>query len=225
MLKAARDGYLTPGGRRVPYVILLSDFDRSSKDQAEILRSMLEDNPRLLDLEGNVHKILPGTQFVATANTQGGGDYTGRLISANPIDSSLLNRFERKIIFSAMHWKDEEKIVRLKFPDLFEKDPKAIRAIGKATEAIRAAIINDDLYGEFSHRDVCSWCKACIDLMNVLGTESVDLLRAARMSFVGGFPDPTNRAKVIKCLDPFIAGGAIRSARSESTGQSLPGNL
>lgn len=96
-LKAARDGYLLPDGTRVPMVILISDFDRADKAQAEYLRLICDSiEGRLMGPGGVTYPVLPGTMIVATANSCGSGDIRGRCISANPIDASLLDRFNRK---------------------------------------------------------------------------------------------------------------------------------
>lgn len=217
LLKALRDGYLTSDGRRVPYLIVLSDFDRATRQQAEELRQILDSiQGRISGPTGEIYPVLPGTTIVATANSSGAGDTTGRCISANPIDASILDRFERKIRFHAMDPKDEEPVVRAKYPLLAGRMPDAITSMMRATFAVREATEKEEVYCEWSHRTVCSWAGAAEDLLEILpGKVGVGTLlkRAARV-VLDGLPDADTRDAVKRIMDPHIKGGMVNEGNT-----------
>jgi MoxR-like ATPase len=210
-LRKARDGYLTKEGRRLPYMLVISDFDRSDRSQAEAMRLVLDSiSGRIMGPAGKTYNVLPGTIVVATANTSGAGDSRGRMISANPLDASILDRFERTFEFHWMDWKDEEPICRAKFPLLVERAPDCFKMVGNATNAMRQAIANEDLYTEFSHRAVCAWLGHAQDL--ILYTNEVNpkaLLKKAARAVLDRMPDEETRLAARRLIDPHLAGGAL----------------
>lgn len=211
LLKQIRDGYLREDGTRVPYLILLSDFDRASKGQAEALRLILDSiSGRVTGPQGKVYPVFPGTTFVATANSAGAGDETGRCISSNPIDASIMDRFDAGIMFHPMDWRDEEPICKAKFPDLLAYDASIFTQVGNATKALRSAIAKDDLYTEYSHRGVCAWLKAARDILKWEGPKAKALLkRAARLGFIDKMPDSETRLQAQRLVDPHLKGGSL----------------
>lgn len=215
LLKALRDGYCTADGRIIPRTVLITDFDRSDKSQAESLRLVMDSiSGRIKGPNGKTYQVLPGTRIVVTANTAGGGDTTGRYISANPIDSSLLDRFERKFQFHAMSWKDEEAIVRDKFPLLVEKAPGVFKQVGKATGALRTSIAEGDLYAEFSHRAVCSWLGMAEDIVRITGNTPDNLLKRAARVVLDGMPDQETREEAKRLMDSHLVGGLLDEGES-----------
>ena len=207
VLKALRDGYLTASGRRVPYLILMSDFDRADPEQAEHLRLITDSIQGRVDgPAGRVYKVLPGTIIVATGNTAGGGDERGRMISARPMDASLMDRFERVIQFHWMDWKDEEQIVKAKFPLLFQRCPSAFTKLGAVTKLLRDAILGGDLHGEFSHRALCHILGHAEDILASGDGKRIpkDLLASASKVWLDGLPDAENREAAKKIMDPKI---------------------
>jgi MoxR-like ATPase len=209
LLQIARDGYLTKSGRRIPYLILISDIDRADKTQMECLRLVLDSiQPRIKGPKGITYPIFPGTQFVATANSSGSGDFRGRCISSNPIDASMLDRFERSYQFHWMLWADEEPIVKEKFPLLFEKSPEAFREVGLLTMTLRKAIESEDLlYAEFSHRAVCAWLGHAEDIVRLTNSVPDNLVQRAARCWLDKLPDPETKKIAERLTDPSIASG------------------
>lgn len=205
LLKAIRDGYVTSSGRRIGYTILLSDFDRATPEQAEFLRLVIDSiDGRVKSPDGQTHRVCPGTIIVATANTQGGGDESGRMVSAQQMDGSLLDRFKRKIIFHNMDWRDEGEVIRSKFPLLHRASSKIIPQMGAATAALRTMIENGDLYADFSHRGVTSWAEEICDLIRFeRGVTPGVMFRAARC-FLDGLPDTAHRKSAAAAIRPHI---------------------
>ena len=204
VLKALRDGYTTTTGRKIPYLVLITDFDRADRDQAEHLRLITDTIQGRVDgPAGRIYKVMPGTLVVATANTAGGGDERGRMISANPLDASLLDRFERKVMFHWMTWKDEGPIVKAKFPKLFEIFPNLDVKLRDTTKALRDAILNGDLHGEFSHRGLCNILSHAQDMVEEYAGQKMpdNIMGIAARAWLDGLPDEENRLAAKRIMD------------------------
>ena len=207
VLRALRDGYTTPSGRKVPYLLLVTDFDRADRDQAEHLRLITDSIQGRVDgPAGKVYRVLPGTIVAATANTAGGGDERGRMISSNPLDASLLDRFERKLQFHWMSWEDEAPVVKAKFPALFGKFPPLEAKCREVTKALRDAVLNGDIHGEFSHRALCNILSHASDIIDENTKKlPVNLMGIAARVWLDGLPDEENRLAAKRILDPHFA--------------------
>lgn len=206
LLKALRDGYVDAEGARHPYMILISDVDRADASQVEVLRSLLESDVRRVPLPGGKYApVLPGTRIVATANTMGGGDETGRLVSTRPVDSSIINRFEAKARMPWLAWEDERAVIVKKFPLLAKLMSLSLETVFKdVVTAIRTACENGDLFGEMSLRDI-----------SYILTEFESLIRqevAARP--VGESVTLPNLQEILfEAFDVFVEGLAFESDR------------
>lgn len=212
VLIALRDGFKTTQGKRIPYLLLVSDLDRADRSQAEYLRLLTDSiQGRISGPMGRIDNVFPGTTIVATANTAGSGDPRGRMVSANPIDAALLDRFNRKFEFHYMDWRDEEPIVRAKHPVLVERAPWVFENMGKATKVLRDAIQGGDIYGEFSHRGLCSVLEHAEDLLICNGSKSVpkNLLKRASRAWLDGLGDPDTRKAADHLMDPYLKGGML----------------
>ena len=209
VLKALRDGYVTATGKRIPYLVLATDFDRADRNQAEHLRLITDTIQGRIDgPHGTTFPVLPGTRIGATANTAGGGDERGRMISANPIDASILDRFDRKFQFPWMDWRDEGEIVKDKFPLLFQRFPSAFDKVGKVTESLREAILKGDLHAEFSHRGLCNILSHSQDILQMMELRNKPLdkaiLKRGCRAWLDGLPDEENRSAAAKIMDPTL---------------------
>jgi MoxR-like ATPase len=209
LLRALVDGYKSEiDGRVYPYLILISDFDRATKVQAESLRLILDSiEGRLVGPTGELHKVLPGTHFVFTANSSGGGDTRGRCISSNVMDASIMDRIQRKVKFSLMSWVDEEILLRKKFPTFAARYPDAVEILGKAVDKLRREVSNSRLHAEFSHRALCAVVGHIEDVSSVFPTLEADaaLTRGLRM-WLDGLPDEETRQAACRLIAPFVRG-------------------
>ena len=203
LLLALRDGYLTSTGRRIPYLILLSDFDRAELNQAEHIR-MITDSimGRVKGPAGRVYKVMPGTIIVATANTSGGGDERGRMLSSRPLDASLTERFQRKYQVHWMDWKDESQVLMAKFPKVFGAYPGLEPKLLTVTKSLREMVTNGELHGEFTHRSLCDILSHVSDIMaESVTTPSFSVIGYASRVWTDGLPDEENRLLAKKVLD------------------------
>lgn len=206
LLKCLRDGYKAADGSVHPYMILITDFDRADRSQAEALRLVLDSiQGRVVTPDGKTHKVLAGTRFAVTANTSGGGDVRGRMVSSNPLDASIMDRFQVKVEFHQIDWADEEIICRAKFPTLARVAPEVFAVVGKCTNAIRAEVDAENLHWEFSHRAVCNWLQHCEDLYVMRGKVDSNLLKRGARVVLDGAPDPETRTAARKLMDPHIS--------------------
>jgi len=209
LLTCVRDGYTNPMGQVIPYLILLSDLDRADKSQIEILRLILDSiQGRIKGPKGETYPILPGTQIVATANTTGGGDNRGQYISANPLDSSIISRFHAGFEFHWLDWEDEKLILEKKFPTLIEKVPHILEEMEVIVESLRAAIMEEELFCDFSHRDLCSWLQHAEDYLIHKGLPK-KLLRITQRAWIDRLPDQETKIKAKRIIDPKIKGGSV----------------
>ncbi len=127
-----------------PALILFSDVDRGDEDQLEEFRMVLDTtSKRIIDPHGRTHKVLEGTQFVFTANSNGNG---ADGMSSRPIDGSLIDRMGEFIRFHHMKWSEECGIYRSMFPGLNESCPEIFNDLGKSVTKIRGLLDDGDLF-------------------------------------------------------------------------------
>lgn len=210
LLRALRDGYLTPSGRRVPYLIVFSDIDRATRNQMEELRLILDSiEGRIQGPDGRTYSVLKGTRIVATANTSGGGDNSGRMHSANVIDASIKDRWNRNVRFHNISRFDEQKILVGKFPELAAKFPTVIPMITEVSEKVRGAVEAQEIFCEWSHRAVHAWAEGFMDIHEVTGENDVaKLLRASLRGILDGMPNDDTRMQVEHIVFPTTPVGA-----------------
>jgi hypothetical protein len=222
---ALTEGYTAADGKVYPYIILLSDFDRATKAQVEKLRLICDSiGGRVMGPDGVAVPVIPGTTIVATANSQGGGDTTGRCISSRPVDSSIMDRFKRKVIFTAMSWKDEGPILQSKFPILFDRIPEAYDTLGNCTKALRKAVAAGDLYCEFSHRTLSDWCEAVEDRMALRPKANrSSLLADCSEVWIDGLPDEETRMEAGRIIDTYLKGGVFEGGSAEDDDELVEG--
>lgn len=210
--------------RRIPYMVLITDFDRADRAQAEHLRLIMDTTKgRVEGPQGRTEDVLPGTMIWATGNAAGSGDTRGRCISSNVIDASILDRFDRVFEFHWMQWEDEEKIVREKFPYLVQVAPFLFDQVGKCTSALRKAILNQTLYAEFSHRGVCSILGHAEDLCRINRGKLIpqDILVGAARAWVDRLGDSVTRDAAIKAMDAHIPGGMLADGGGPDMGDDF----
>lgn len=221
LFKAVRYGYTTPDGKTLPYMILLSDFDRATRHQGEILRLIMDSiQGRIMGPDGKNYPVFPGTLLVATSNTAGGGNTNGRFVSSNPLDASIMNRFQRKFRFPMLDWVDEKQILEKKFPIFSRKMEAAWEPVGNCVKVLRlatnsAAETSSPLYAEFGHRDVCNWLGHTEDILRqefrstgtVAAKEEVNsLLRRSAQTLLDSMPDDDTRMAACRLMDAYLGG-------------------
>lgn len=209
LLRALRDGYRAPDGRVVPYIIVLSDIDRATRAQMEPLRAILDSLGGRIPAASGMHRVLPGTLVVATANTSGSGDTSGKY-TATPVDTSIRSRFSRKVVFANMDVRDEAPLVRAKFPELAARFPDLVDTVMRATTAIRDSIEKDEIYMDFGHREVCAWVDAArVFAAYYTGKDASRVIRAGLKVILADAANEDTREALKRLVDPHLKGGAV----------------
>ncbi len=204
LLKALRDGFTTSKGNVIPYVVLMTDFDRADRSQAEALRLVMDSiEGRVMGPTGEVHRVLPGTVVIATANSAGAGDESGRLVSTNPIDSSILDRFQRMFLFPWLDWEDEREIALDKYPWVAEHD-KLLTTLGHITYKVRESINNGTLPAEYTHRGLCNTLEAWKEFMDVGFEPYAALKRSLVCTLVHRMPNAIARQDLERLFAPYL---------------------
>lgn len=203
ILRACRDGYTTEKGEVIPYMIVLSDFDRADPRKMENFRSLLESNCRRVPgPQGKFFDVLPGTKFCFTANSSGGGDEHGRCVTSNVVDSSLLDRLA-VVRTSPMDWEDEKAILEERCPEFFEwaksqtSDP--LDFVKSKVKAIRDLIMGEEVNIEFTTRTVISWVEQVARIAKFDPTGNL-MVRGARTAFLDKASDTTTRETLLNTV-------------------------
>lgn len=174
VLKALRDGYEVKNDQgvvvdRIPYLVLLSDIDRATPEQLELFRPILDSiQGRVCLPNGEVHPVLKGTRFVATANTVGTGENTMQYVTAQAHDVSLLNRFECFFYLGYPEWNVTAQALRGQFASLVKDSPEIVDRLGEFVRALRKEG-GRKLTTPFSHRDAVAALNHASDLIEVAG--------------------------------------------------------
>lgn len=208
--RALTEGLPARDGRARPALVLLSDVDRADPAQLEWFRLLADSiEGRVLGPEGRTVPVLPGTQFVCTANSCGSGDTRGRLVSSQPMDASILDRLGRMIEFPYMEWQDERAVLEASYPSLASAAPRMLDALGRAVEALRKAIRTDTLAAEFTHRSLRTILDECLDLFET-GTGHTELLGRGFRAWLDGLEGET-RLSAARLIDPHVGGRLLES--------------
>lgn len=222
VLKALRDGYVSTTGQRIPYIILLSDLDRSTPAQAEILRLILDSTQgRIQCPTGDIYDVLPGTLIIATANSTGSGDETGRCVSSNIMDASIMDRFKRHAGFVNMEWGDVQKVLEAKFTLMAGSKNAAnmFAVMAKVTREIRRGISTARIIGLFSQRKIEDWAEEVEDILRFDRKElSLAVMREGFQSWLDGLPDETNRKTALELVKDIFSKGVDLNTVAEDSG-------
>jgi len=213
---ALTEGYVGEDGVRRPYLIVFSDIDRATPGQLEAFRLMLDTTSmRVLGPDGAAHDVVPDTMFAFTANSCGNGDERGRM-SSNAMDASMLDRMGRFVEFVHMHWDDESRILRGKFPLLAESCPEIFDELGRATESIREAIDRGKLFAELTHRGLCEILAEADDLMFFArgGKVPTGLMGKAFKAWLDRL-DSSNKLVAKRLVDSALKGGVFLDEETE----------
>jgi len=212
-LKLYRDGFEVKNDKgevtdRIPCVLLITDIDRATEEQMETFRLIMDSiSGRFVGPEGVTHKMLPGTLIVASANTIGGGDDTGLYRSARPQDASMMSRWKRAVRWHYLDWKDEEAVLRAKFPGLVAREKRILSQMKSITGVIRSAIDHRRLRAVFGHREVHDIMEDAWDIIRSnSGKVPPFLLRDASLCVLERSTDEVNIKTMKDLINPHIEG-------------------
>lgn len=111
-------------------IILLDEFSRAHHDAVNILMTVLDPQQRYLRIDEDPNtpniEVADGVSFIATANI--GAEYTATRV----IDRAILDRFQ-VVEMEPLSQEDEFDLLTSKFPDVDEKDLRAVAEIANNT--------------------------------------------------------------------------------------------
>jgi len=111
-----------PRAMQMPCVLLVDEIDYIQADVAYLFQPVLEGrNLTLLEDNGRVVQPHPGFRIMATGNTQGNGDDTGRYQGAKPQSAAFLDRFTLWCKANYMKQAQVERLLSTKYPGLGTK--------------------------------------------------------------------------------------------------------
>ena len=109
-----------------------------------------------------------------------------------------------------MDIRDEEPILRAKYPALAARFPDLIPTVMRATTAIRDAVEKDEVFMDFGHRTVSNWMDAIsVESTFYNGKDAAKVIRAGLQDVLAGCPNEDTREAVKRLVDPHLKGGAV----------------
>lgn len=117
-------------------VLCLDEIDRGS-NKLMCLQAILEGKSYLIKKTGEYVEPAPGFNIVATANTKGKGDETGRFMAATILDDAFLERFPITVEQEYPDVKVETKILNRVFDSLGLTDKEFATNLVKWADIIR----------------------------------------------------------------------------------------
>lgn len=117
-------------------VLCLDEIDRGS-NKLMCLQAILEGKPYLIKKTGESVQPTAGFNIVATANTKGKGDDSGRFMAATILDDAFLERFPITVEQEYPDVKVESKILAKLFTDLGIADTEFAGLLVKWADIIR----------------------------------------------------------------------------------------
>lgn len=117
-------------------VLCLDEIDRGS-NKLMCLQAILEGKPYLIKKTGEYVEPTAGFNIVATANTKGKGDETGRFMAATILDDAFLERFPITVEQEYPDVKVETKILTRVFDSLGLTDKEFATNLVKWADIIR----------------------------------------------------------------------------------------
>lgn len=136
-------------------ILLIDELDRSSNKIMEI-QGVMEGKPILIKKTGELVKPAPGFNIIATANTKGQGDETGKFSAATILDEAFLERFTMVIEQQFPPVDIESRILAA---HMVKYDaPRSRRAIA---EMVRWANVTRDNFNKASQDEYISTRRLC----------------------------------------------------------------
>ena len=195
---------LEKDGKRYPYVILFSDFDRAEPAQIEFLRQALQlggDAYLTCPISGERYPVLENTTFYFTANSGVDGDGRRGMLTKER-DASITNRLLSVVVPPASE-SFEIKVVMGEHPQL---DLAQAKLLIKSLRAVRKASIESDLGFEVSIRQGIYLAKWALSFLKRNPSVSFNeaLKRAYNVVVFGHFMSKESIAPLMGAIDPIL---------------------
>jgi len=140
-------------------ILCLDEIDRGS-NKLMCLQGILEGKPIFVKKTGETVSPGPGFNVIATANTKGKGDETGRFMAATILDDAFLERFPITVEQEYPDTKVESKILARVFDSLGLQDKEFSEILVKWADIIRKTFEEGAIDELISTRRLVSIAKA-----------------------------------------------------------------
>ncbi len=140
-------------------ILCLDEIDRGS-NKLMCLQGILEGKPIFVKKTGETVRPAPGFNVIATANTKGKGDETGRFMAATILDDAFLERFPITVEQEYPSTSVESKILNRVFDSLGLQDKEFSEILVKWADIIRKTFQEGAIDELISTRRLVSIAKA-----------------------------------------------------------------
>lgn len=140
-------------------ILCLDEIDRGS-NKLMCLQGILEGKPIFVKKTGETVRPAPGFNVIATANTKGKGDETGRFMAATILDDAFLERFPITVEQEYPSTSVESKILTRVFDSLGLQDKEFSEILVKWADIIRKTFQEGAIDELISTRRLVSIAKA-----------------------------------------------------------------
>ena len=140
-------------------ILCLDEIDRGS-NKLMCLQGILEGKPIFVKKTGETVRPAPGFNVIATANTKGKGDETGRFMAATILDDAFLERFPITVEQEYPTTSVESKILSRVFDSLGLNDKEFSEILVKWADIIRKTFQEGAIDELISTRRLVSIAKA-----------------------------------------------------------------
>ncbi len=167
-----------PNAMQRPSILLMDEMDFVRGDVAYALQTVLNSKSGTLNLledGGRVVHRHPWSMIVATANTNGRGDESGRYNYAKRQSSALLNRFTSWMKADYLSKRDEVSLLKRVVPELTTEEVDQLCNYAKEH---RAAFLKDDIEMAMSLRNLVALGQKYIDYKVFLNDDKASMTLA-----------------------------------------------
>ena len=167
-----------PNAMSRPSILLMDEMDFVRGDVAYALQTVLNSKSGTLNLledGGRVVQRHPWSMIVATANTNGRGDESGRYNYAKRQSSALLNRFTSWMKADYLSKKNEISLLKRVVPELTAQE---VESLCDYAAEHRSAFLKDDIEMAMSLRNLVALGQKYIDYKVFLDDDTAAMGRA-----------------------------------------------
>lgn len=194
-------------------ILLIDEIDRGS-NKLMCLQGILEGKPFMIKKTGEVIKPAAGFNVIATANTKGQGDESGRFISATIIDDAFLERFTVTLEQPYPSETIEKKIIVNHMEKFGVSDDGFSELLVRWGQAIRKTFLDGGVDDLISTRRLCH----IVQTFSIFG----DRLKAVELC-VNRFESDTRQAFIdlYTKIDAEVAAGVPAEGTVEETSEDI----
>lgn len=136
-------------------VLLIDEISAGDPNELMCLQNVLEGQPFFVKAANTLVKPVKGFCIVATDNTKGRGDDSGRHIGTNILNDAFLERFEMTMEQGYPNEKTEFKIIQKLMHNIDLKDDVFATRLIKWVQAIRKTYVDEGLEEQITTRRAC----------------------------------------------------------------------